>query len=109
MTEEQINKVHNKYLDSKAKITEIASSIEAPTFQYLKLLLTERGFTVNENTFTRNFHLQTQDGRYNKMAELLADKNETYIKVVRFKGKSKADGIALKNRWKLHTKTDMYV
>ena len=99
MTEEQINKVHNKYLDSKAKITEIASSIEAPTFQYLKLLLTERGFTVNENTFTRNFHLLTKDGQYNKMAELLADKNETSIKVVRFNGKSKADGIALRNEY----------
>ena len=39
MTEEQINIVHNKYLDSKVKITEISSSIKSPSFQYLKLLL----------------------------------------------------------------------
>ena len=99
MTEEQINIVHNKYLDSKVKITEIPSRINSPTFQYLKLLLVEKGFTINENTFAENFYLLTKDGSYNKMAELLADKNETSIKVVRFKGKSKADGIAFRNEY----------
>lgn len=99
MTEEQINIVHTKYLDSKVKITEIASDIEKPTFQYLKLLLTEKGFTINEQTFLKNFHLLTKDGEYNKMAELLADKNEVSIKVVRFKGKSKAEGIAFRNEY----------
>ncbi|MBQ4496285.1 MAG: putative DNA binding domain-containing protein [Spirochaetaceae bacterium] len=99
MTEEQINIVHNKYLDSKVKITEIASAIKSPSFQYLKLLLTEKGFSINEATFAENFHLLTKDGEYNKMAELLADKNEVSIKVVRFKGKSKADGIALRNEY----------
>ena len=99
MTEEQIIAVHNKYLDSKVKITEIASRIENPSFQYLKLLLTEKGFTVNETTFTRNFHLLTQDGSYNKMAELLADKNEVSIKVVRFKGRTKGEGIAMRNEY----------
>ena len=99
MTEEQIVAVHNKYLDSKVKITEIASRIENPTFRYLKLLLTEKGFTINEAAFVRNFNLLTRDGSYNKMAELLADKNDVSIKVVRFKGKSKADGIALRNEY----------
>lgn len=99
MTEEQINIVHNKYLDSKVKITEIASAIKSPSFQYLKLLLTEKGFSINEVTFAENFHLLTKGGEYNKMAELLADKNEVSIKVVRFKGKSKADGIAIRNEY----------
>ena len=44
MTEEQINTVHNKYLDAKVKITEIPSCLNNPTFQYLKLLLVETGF-----------------------------------------------------------------
>ena len=44
MTEEQINTVHNKYLDAKVKITEIPSCLNNPTFQYLKLLLVEKGF-----------------------------------------------------------------
>ena len=99
MTEEQITTAYNKYLDSKIKITEIASRMENPSFQYLKLLLTEKGFTINEATFSRNFHLLTRDGTYNKMAELLADKNDVSIKVVRFNGKSKADGIALRNEY----------
>ncbi len=99
MTEEQINIVYNKYLDSKVKITEIPIRAKNLTFQYLKLLLTEKGFSINETTFAENFHLLTKDGDYNKMAELLADKNETSIKVVRFKGKEKADGIALRNEY----------
>ncbi len=99
MTEEQINLTHNKYLDSKTKITEIASGIKAPTFQYLKLLLIEKGFNINENSFAENFHLLTKNGEYNKMAELLADKNEMSIKVVRFNGKEKADGIATRNEY----------
>lgn len=99
MTEEQINTVHNKYLDAKVKITEIPSRLNNPTFQYLKLLLVEKGFSINEKTFAENFHLLTKDGNYNKMAELLADKNETSIKVVRFYGKEKADGIALRNEY----------
>ncbi len=99
MTEEQINIVYNKYLDSKVKITEIPIREKNLTFQYLKLLLTEKGFSINETTFAENFHLLTKDGDYNKMAELLANKNETSIKVVRFKGKEKADGIALRNEY----------
>ena len=99
MTEEQINLIHNKYLDTKVRITEIASEIKKPTFQYLKLLLTEKGYNINDKTFAENFHLYTKDGDYNKMAELLADKNEVSIKVVRFKGKEKADGIAMRNEY----------
>ena len=73
--------------------------IKNPTFQYLKLLLTEKGLNVNESTFAENFHLLTSSGRYNRMAELLADKNEVSIKVVRFKGKNKSDGIAIRNEY----------
>lgn len=99
MTEQQIITTHNKYLDSKVKITEIESRITSPTFQYLKLLLVEKGFTINEKTFAENFHLLTKDGRYNKMAELLADQNEISIKAVRFNGKNKADGILARNEY----------
>lgn len=62
MTEEQINTVHNKYLLASAKITEIESSVENPTFQYLKLMLAEKGFSINEKTFAKNLHLLTKDG-----------------------------------------------
>ena len=99
MTEEQIEINYNKYLDTKIRITEIAGSIKHPTFQYLKLLLVEKGFNINEKTFAENFHLLTKDGVYNKMSDLLADRNEVSIKVVRFKGKRKGDGIASRNEY----------
>ena len=99
MTEEQIEINYNKYLDTKIRITEIAGSIKHPTFQYLKLLLVEKGFNINEKTFAENFHLLTKDGVYNKMSDLLADSNELSIKVVRFKGKRKGDGIASRNEY----------
>ena len=99
MTEEQITLTQNKYFDSKVKITEIESNIQTLTFQYLKLLLIEKGFSINENTFAQNFHLLTKSGSFNKMSELLADKNEFSIKVVRFKGKEKSDGIAMRNEY----------
>ena len=99
MTEEQIEINYNKYLDTKIRITEIAGGIKRPTFQYLKLLLVEKGFNINEKTFAENFHLLTKDGVYNKMADLLADRNEVSIKVVRFKGKRKGDGIASRNEY----------
>ncbi|MBO7595488.1 MAG: putative DNA binding domain-containing protein [Bacteroidales bacterium] len=99
MTEEQIEINYNKYLDTKIRITEIAGGIKRPTFQYLKLLLVEKGFNINEKTFAENFHLLTKDGVYNKMSDLLADRNEVSIKVVRFKGKRKGDGIASRNEY----------
>ena len=79
MTEQQITITHNKYLDSKVKITEMAGGIKNPTFKYLKLLLTEKGYTINEKTFAENFHLLTRDGVFNKMSDLLADRNEVSI------------------------------
>ena len=99
MTEGQIEVTYNKYLDTKIRITEIAGGIKHPTFQYLKLLLVENGFNINEKTFAENFHLLTKDGVYNKMSDLLADHNEVSIKVVRFKGKDKGDGIASRNEY----------
>ena len=99
MTEEQIEINYNKYLDTKIRITEIAGGIKHPTFQYLKLLLVEKGFNINEKTFAENFHLLTKDGVYNKMSDLLADSNELSIKVVRFRGKRKGDGIASRNEY----------
>ena len=54
MTEEQINTVHNKYLDAKVKITEIPSRIKNPTYQYLKLLLVEKELFINEKKYGRS-------------------------------------------------------
>jgi len=99
MTEEQIERTHIRYLTSKVSITEIASRMKTFGFQFLKMMMMEKGMSVNESTFEENLHLRTSFGDYNKMAELLADKNETSIKVVRFRGKSKADEIIRRNEY----------
>lgn len=99
MSEKQIETTHNKFLNLKNKITEIPTRQKNLTFQYLKLLLVEKGLTINETTFAENFHLLTSGGEYNKMAEFLADKNEVSIKVVRFKGRNKAGGIISRNEY----------
>lgn len=99
MTEYQIEAAHLKYLTARADITEIVGKTVNPTFQYLKIMLVEKQFTVNDATFEQNLHLRTKDNIYNKQAELLADQNEVSIKVVRFAGKDKGDGILQRNEY----------
>ena len=99
MTEQQIENAHNRYLATKTSITEMASKMKTFTFQYLRMMLVEKGLNVNEATFEENFHLRTSFGEHNKMAELLADRNEVSIKVVRFRGRDKADDIVMRNEY----------
>ena len=99
MTEEQIERTHNRFLSAKVNITEIRSRQKTFGFQMLKMMMTEKGLNVNDSTFEENLHLHTSYGDYNKQAELLADRNETSIKVVRFRGKSKADEITMRNEY----------
>lgn len=60
------------------------------SFKMLKNLFIINGFSINEDKFIENNHLKTFDGRYNYMAELLADENDVSIKVVTFQGKNKS-------------------
>lgn len=61
------------------------------SFTQLKTLFATKGLTVNESNFEQNLGLYNRDGKYNLMAELLADKNNISIKVVTFKGKDKRE------------------
>lgn len=99
MTEEQIERAHNRYLSTKVSITEIRSRQKTFSFQMLKMMLTEKGLNLNDSTFEENLHLRTSHGDYNRQAELLADRNETSIKVARFRGKSKAGDITMRNEY----------
>lgn len=58
--------------------------------EMLKNLFIINGFSINKDKFIENNHLKTFDGRYNYMAELLADENDVSIKVVTFQGKNKS-------------------
>ncbi len=58
------------------------------TFSKLKFLYIDKGLTIQEETFDENMGLKV-DGKYNMLANLLADENDVSIKVVRFSGKDK--------------------
>ena len=73
----------------KDRITEIRSNRNDLTFKQLKLYYVERGLNISEDSFEKNLGLLTEDGSYNLMAELLADKNDISIKTVTFKGRDK--------------------
>ena len=68
-----------------------APSHYAPlSFDMMKILLTSKGYQINQNTFESNFSLLMKNGEYNLMAELLADKNMVPLIFVKFRGNTKA-------------------
>ncbi len=60
------------------------------SFDMLKILLTSRGYHINQTAFESNFNLLLKNGEYNLMAELLSDKNMVPMILVKFRGKTKA-------------------
>jgi len=58
------------------------------TFNTLKFYYNKNGLTINEENFYRNAGLKI-NGKFNMLAELLADENNASIKVVRFSGTDK--------------------
>lgn len=99
MNESEIEKTHSMTLTAKAKITSVRGEVQNPTFKYLKLLCSESELNINEQTFAQNFHLQNESGEWNKMSDLLCDKNDISIKVVRFAGNDKSSKIILRNEY----------
>ncbi|HJJ27782.1 MAG TPA: putative DNA binding domain-containing protein [Methanocorpusculum sp.] len=81
---------------------ELTVSMESPnqdlTFKQLKGLYLAQGLTIDETTFAKNTGLLTPSGKYNCLAELLADENNCSIKVVRFSGQDKQE-IRIRNEY----------
>lgn len=69
-------------------VNKVASSQDL-TFKVLKGLYISNDIKINNTKFEENLGLKTNDGKYNLMAELLADTNNTSIKVVTFAGTDK--------------------
>lgn len=63
------------------------------------MLYTEKGLSVNDETFENNLKLLTKDNKCNLQASLLADENDISIKVVVFDGKTKASNIKYRNEY----------
>ena len=70
-------------------LIDVPSRMEDLTFSTLKIRLASRGIQINGATFNRSFNLLTKDGKFNLLAELLADRNFYSIQVCVFKGKNK--------------------
>ncbi len=94
MSEEEIE---NRYVQSiivpEKTIKDIPVLRNDYTFLKLKQYLIEKGIHINEETFYSNFKLKTEDGRFNLLADILADENMNSIKVAVFKGNDKSEFI----------------
>lgn len=94
MSEEEIE---NRYVQSlivpEKSIKDIPVLRNDYTFLKLKQYLIEKGIHINEETFYSNFKLKTEDGRFNLLADILADENMNSIKVAVFKGTDKSEFI----------------
>lgn len=60
------------------------------SFDMVKILLSSKGYHINNSTFESNFSLIRSDLSYNLMAEILSDKNMIPMIFVKFKGSNKA-------------------
>lgn len=68
-----------------ASIENLESFNQNLSFSQLKQMFVNRGLTINESNFNENMHFLI-NGKYNYLANLLADENDISIKVVRFEG-----------------------
>lgn len=90
MSEEEIDKRQIASLhEVKLSLVDIQSNGGDYTFDILKIKLRSAGVDINEKTFERSFRLLTKEGKYNLLAELLADKNFYSIQVCGFNGNDK--------------------
>lgn len=89
MTQNQIkNRYEKKFFNSDLLITS-PSIFPNISFKTLKIYYSEKGFHLDENNFEANLFLKNKDGEYNKMAELLSDKNDIPLIFVKFNGNDK--------------------
>lgn len=90
LTPEEIADRYLKSLNAKEKsIAEIPSRRKKLTFKILKNYLLSSGNHFSEDTFFDNYHLLTKDGRFNYLAEILADENDIVINVATFSSSDK--------------------
>ena len=75
---------------TRNSISKIKSSRQDLTFGQLKIYYEEAGYKLG-NAFAKNLELHTEDGSFNYAAYLLADRNNTSIKVAKYSGSNRAD------------------
>lgn len=82
------------FFESQTSSLEAIESISQDfTFSRLRYFFVEKGLTINEENFYANCGLLV-NGKFNMLAELLADENNASIKVVRFAGVDKTNMVS---------------
>lgn len=76
-----------------SSIENVESFNQNLTFKELKQMYINKGLTINQESFNENMHFLSK-GKYNYLANLLADENDISIKVVRFEGLDKTKMIS---------------
>ena len=90
MSEDEIDKRQISTLQQdKLGLVDVKGHGDSDTFDILKIKLRSKGVEINEKTFERSFRLLTKDGKYNLLADLLADKNFYSVQVCVFNGTDK--------------------
>lgn len=90
MTPEQIrSRYEQKFIDTEYMLKKRAS-LSNLTFRDLKIYYTENGYHLDDKTFETNLNLRNENGDYNLLGELLADKNNIPFIFAKFVGKNKA-------------------
>jgi len=89
MSTEEIEYRYSKNFIDNDFILEAPAHYSPLSFDMMKILLTSRGYHINELSFEQSFNLLRKDGSYNLMAELLSDKNMVPVIFVKFDGTDK--------------------
>lgn len=75
----------------KVSMINMESSYQDLTFDKLLLYYQLKGLKLNLKTFENTLKLKTEGGKYNILAQVLADESKIPVRVSIFAGKSKAD------------------
>lgn len=74
-------------------ITNTESPYQDLSFDKILIYFAAKGITLNKKTLESNLHLRTHDGKYNKLAQILADENNTSVRVSVFAGNTKTNSL----------------
>ena len=90
MSEEEIDRRWRLSFANEDLLRETQATYSPLSFRQLKIFYDEVGMTLNDDTLASNLGLLTKDGHYNKIAELLSDKNHVGFIYARYNGKDKS-------------------
>lgn len=63
------------------------------TFEKLFIYYGSKGISIKQETFKKNLHLLTPDGKYNIMAQLLSDNSQLPLRLSIFEGETKGSNL----------------